>query len=218
MNKLYKKISFITSTKWSGTLLLVSIIFMVPFTKVKAQDDRRFGAGIKAGVNLAQIDGDNLFGFDQIGAMGGITALARINRVLDLNVEFLFSQRGSHFSKNDPPLVAFRLNYLEVPFILNVKDWLTNTGEKSYYRMHFQGGFSLGRLISSSSLSGLDQDFKKNDLSWLIGFNYYYASRWALNARYTRSLTPLIEFTSNNNEVRMISYFLSLGLQYRFNP
>jgi hypothetical protein len=119
--------------------------------------------------------------------------------------------------RHDPPFTQFSLHYLEIPVIFCVKDWLNEEGETPYYRMQFQGGFSFGRLINSSSYSGDDQYFKKNDLSWIGGINYYYTRNWAVSARYTSSLTPLYRYIKNGQSIKMISYFISLGLNYRFN-
>ena len=113
--------------------------------------------------------------------------------------------------------VNFKLNYIDIPILIVIKDWLNVEGEKKYYHMNFFGGLSLGYLISSSSLFGEDEDFRKSDLSWILGASYFYTQNWGVTAKYTRSLTPLYKYYQGNTEVKMISYFISLGLNYKFN-
>ena len=178
---------------------------------------QRFFGGIKAGMNFAQIDGDGVFGFNKFAYNAGFMGGFKLKKITELQIEMLYSLRGSRYGRHDPPFTQFSLHYLEIPVIFCVKDWLNEEGETPYYRMQFQGGFSFGRLINSSSYSGDDQYFKKNDLSWIGGINYYYTRNWAVSARYTSSLTPLYRYIKNGQSIKMISYFISLGLNYRFN-
>jgi hypothetical protein len=183
-----------------------------------SQEKLRFSGGLHSGLNMAQIDGDGISGFRQLGFNGGVFGQARLKRNMAFGVEFNYSQRGSHYGKNDIDLVVIRLNYIEVPVMFIIKDWKVEVNQREYERMHFMGGLSFGRLISASSLTGIHEEFNKNDLSWLAGFSYYYSYHWGIKLRYTRSFTPLRRAIINNAEVPMISYFLSLGLVYQFNP
>lgn len=177
---------------------------------------QRFGAGMQMGINLAQIDGDGIYGFNKFGANGGIFATTKFGKISEMLVQFLYSGRGSHSKQDDRVRINYRLHYIEIPLVYTFKDWAGVDRDHEYYKMHFHGGLSYGRLISSSSLNNWDENFKKNDLSWLAGFTYYYSYNLGVSGRYTRSIIPLYRFIENNTEMKMISYFISLGLVYNF--
>ena len=52
-------------------------------------------AGLVAGLNASQIDGDDLAGFDKVGLTGGIKTTMEFESVWRMNMEFLYSERGS---------------------------------------------------------------------------------------------------------------------------
>lgn len=199
---------------------MIKIVFsalLVVLLSKNPLESQTFGGGIQAAGCLAQIDGDKVFGFHKPGYQVAVYGTARISKITDLEIQFSFNQRGSRSTKNDLTDIKFTLNYLDVPVLFVVKDWMNLEADQEYYRMHFFGGFSVGKLVSSSSFSGVDKDFKPFDFSWLAGLKYFYTENWALTARYTRSLLPIYKYPDGNREIKMISYFISLGLNYKFN-
>ncbi len=197
------------------TSLFYLILFELAITNTI--DGQRFGGGLKLAGTLSQIDGDNAYGFHRAGFEAGVYGRARLSNNVDLEIDFSYNQRGSLSTADDRSQVNFKLNYIDIPVLIVVKDWLNSESEKKYYHMHFFGGLSLGYLISSSSLFGEDEGFRKSDLSWILGASYFYTRNWGVTAKYTRSITPLYTYYQTNTEVKMISYFISLGLNYKFN-
>ena len=96
--------------------LLLFIAFLCLLGAATAQpstEGRRFIAGLVAGVNLSQIDGDDLVGYDQIGLNAGARVATVLSPRWQLSMELLFSQQGSRKTRNDPPSAALeniRLN------------------------------------------------------------------------------------------------------------
>lgn len=178
---------------------------------------RLFHGGIKAGLNLAQIDGDEVLGYDKWAYHAGLTGGFSLGGIHEIQLEFLYSLRGSRYTRLDTVPAKFSLHYLEIPLIYCLKDWLSDDEKNPYYKVHFQGGLSSGFLFNSSSYNGQDENFNRFDLSWLLGVQFFPRRDLGAYFRYTSSLTPLDRFTKNGREIRMISYFLSLGLNYRFN-
>lgn len=200
-----------------GWFLFALILFFGHSQDGIAQKEKRFYGGLKLGMNLSQIDGDSVLGFDKLAYNGGFFTGFHLGKTSEIQLEFLYSLRGSKYTKRDLRPIKYNLEYIEVPLIFGFKDWLIEDDQHRYYRIHFQGGLSFGRLFRSSSYNKWDEQFEKNDLSWLLGFNYYFNYNLALNCRYTSSFTPLYRYTINDQEIKMISYFISLGLNYRFN-
>lgn len=192
-------------------------IVLIEFFFVNGMNAQRFGGGIHLAGVLSQIDGDDAYGFNKAGFEAGVYGKAKLSRISDLEIHFSYNQRGSRSTIDDIRVVKFNLNYIDIPVLFVLKDWLNAEGSPEYYRMNFFGGLSVGRLISSSSLTRLDEDFRKTDLSWIVGTTYFYARSWGITAKYTHSITPLYVFPQGNRQVKMISYFISLGLNYSFN-
>ncbi len=189
---------------------------------------QRFSAGIVGGLNASQIDGDMLAGFDKVGLMGGITAKVNFESRFAMNIEFLYTQRGSKpdiFSPEYDPNINIFLHYAELPVYVSLGDWWQEEGE--YYKVSAHAGLSYGRLISArtvdyfhpseSSYDLLVPYFNQNDLSWLVGVAYQINSHFGFSGRYTREIIPLLSPKKNNllNE-RLTSYYLTLRLEYYF--
>lgn len=168
------------------------------------------------GLNLAQLDGDNIIGYNKAGITTGLKVSFNLNDKLDGNVELLYSQRGSSLKlfKTDTAVV---LSYIELPFYISYKDWYVEEGK--YYRMLGHLGLSVGGL-ASKSVRGFsrftDEDFSDRDLSFLVGATYYFTEHVGFTARYTRSLNKLLKDDSLDPTGYLLSYFWSLRAEYKF--
>ena len=196
--------------------IFIILFFTVISNELSAQNSPRFSSGVAAYFNAAQIDGDEIAGFNRFGYTVGAFGRARLKKNMDLGLEIKYSTRGSRYGKNDPPIVNIGLKYIEVPVLFIIKDWLKEDEKNKFYKMEFLGGLSAARLISSSSLNNIHPEFKKFDLSWTAGFSYFTTKHFAYAARYTRSFTPVYSYEKNGQNIRLISYFISLGLEYKF--
>jgi outer membrane immunogenic protein len=195
---------------------IVFYLFFVQIFFINTVFSQRFGGGLKLAATFSQIDGDDVYGFNKFGYEAGIYGSASLSKIMDLEIHFSYNQRGSRSTSDDISTVKIDLNYLDVPVLLVIKDWLNEDGEKDYYRVNVFGGFSLGRLISSSSNTRIDEDFSKTDFSWILGASYFFTPGWGVSAKYTRSFTSLLDRNVNGAQIKMISYFISLGLNYKF--
>jgi len=189
---------------------------------------QRFATAAVAGFNASQVDGDMLAGFDKVGFTGGIKAVVDFESAFDLNVEFLYSKRGSRpdiFNPEYDPDINFNLSYIELPVYMSLGDWWQEEGE--YYKVSVQAGLSYGRLINASvedyfhleeeSYELLVPYFSDNDLSWIVGATYKMSSHWAITGRYTRGIIPLLDPEKHNIATdKLTSYFLTFRAEYYF--
>lgn len=207
-------------------IVLSFFILAMSLHQVEAQE-QRFKAGVILGVNLAQIDGDNSNGYIKPGISGGLRAAAIISDKIDLSFEILFDQRGSRSQKIfDENFFPFRItnNYISVPVLFNFQDWLDESEE--YYKLHFHGGLSYGRLISTSIndedlnsiFESIRDDFRRDDISAVVGATFYTGPHLAITGRFSRSLTPLYKNGDGPVMVRIpfISKHLTLRVLYMF--
>lgn len=189
---------------------------------------QRFSAAAVAGVNASQIDGDLLAGFDKMGLTAGIKTEVNLESAFKINIEFLFTQRGSKpdiFNPEYDPDIEVHLNYAEIPVYVSLGDWWQEKEE--YHKVSAHAGISFGRLISArtfdyfhlneKSLDKLVPYFNNTDLSWLVGATYHFNSKWAVTGRYTREIVPLLSPEKHNLAVeRLLSYYVTFRMEYYF--
>jgi hypothetical protein len=217
---------------------LLFIFFILSTNFVNAQN--RFKAGVAIGLNLAQLDGDLQQGYDKSGLNLGLKGFVIIKPQFDISAELFFNQKGAIYS--DKPNIVdtkklytnFTLNYADVLFLANFN--INPNEAETHYKHTFHTGISLGRLLNSKTVaqrgslpqSDFEQDltknYKSNDVSFVIGWSWYFNKRMGITLRHTLSMTDLYE---NPNPVNiqslgvsgyrsLRSYYLSAQFFYNF--
>jgi hypothetical protein len=155
---------------------------------------QRFRAGVVAGFNLSQIDGDLYSGFDKINFEGGICGTARFDYRSEIVIEFLYVGKGSRFGnfregRSDNNLNnSIAMHYVEVPFLFRHK-W--NSTPKGYF---VEVGVSFARLIGTQidqlSLNSKGiyfddfvEDFERNEFTGLAGVGYQFSDHFGIKLR-----------------------------------
>lgn len=180
-----------------------------------------FGANVVVGGNMAQMSGDASAGFNKVGIHAGIKGTVRLNYRSEMGIGIIYDQRGSKsgkiFSSSVFPF-NISLDYINVPVTYSFKDWYDD--ERKYYKLHFTGGISYGRLfrreMTGSRISeGCLQNIRENDLSWLLGASYYWSPSWAVTAFHQRTVIDANkELGDCTSDLR--PYNWTLRLEYRF--
>ena len=209
------------------TLSLLFCCLLCCLLLQSAYGQQRFKAGLIAGVNASQIDGDRSAGYHKLGLMGGLRGIAILTDKTDLSIDLLYSQRGSQselIQGNNFIPFKIKINYIEVPILYNYKDWLVEEDNEEYYKMNFAIGLAYGRLISTeiedefpnSSLVALGDFFRKDDLSFAIGATVFFTRKVGVAFRWTRSLNLLFKNTDSTPNARsMRGKFLTFHLLYQ---
>lgn len=211
-----------------GTKILIALIIfgLSAHNHLWAQETGTFSAGLIAGLNASQIDGDQIAGFNRIGLTAGIRGSAQLSEKLDFNVEFLYSERGSRpdlFNSQFDPEINISLKYAEVPVYIGFYDWLVD----DYYKVKVHAGLSYGRLIQSSTVDAfvddpldlelLSDSFNDNDLSWIIGASLFFSKNVGMTIRYTRYINKLLNPADLGiNAAALRSYFITVRGEYNF--
>lgn len=165
------------------------------------EDPRTFYAGLIAGANLSQVDGDNYAGYHKVGLNVGGIVYTHIAEHLAVSLEILFSQKGAKGNKEQAATTGSTgfiinryqttLNYAEIPIQLNYFD---------KRRSHFGGGLSYSQLITAKETAtttptyGEDFDkypFRKSDLNFVLGGNLHVWEGLFLNLRFQYSLLSI---------------------------
>jgi len=216
--------------------IIISFFFCFLWINQSIQAQERFRAGAMLGFNLAQLDGDNISGYNKTGISGGLRVATVFNRRLDFMVEMLYTQTGSRHKSDGRPLdfssnikpVHIRLNFVEVPLMIN---YHFKQLENKLFRYEFFAGASFGRLISTKvteepSVSGrtptyadLVEDFNKNQVGIILGIKYNFDENLGVALRHTIAANRLYlnEDFDGSELYQMRSFFLSLHAMYMFD-
>lgn len=194
------------------TLYYLALIFLTISLNTTDINAQRFKGSAVLGLNFSQIDGDDLAGFNKVGLTGGFKLDSPLNDKWDMSLEMLYSKRGSSTGfgfGGDANLTS--LQYLSVPILVSLKDWYIK--DEDYHKVSAHGGLDFGYMFSAKSTNDIYQadvnNFKKVDISLLVGINYKFTRKLGLTIRYTRSYTSLLP----NN---VISYFITIRTEYSF--
>lgn len=172
---------------------LTILLLLLPLTLPAQQ---RIHAFVSSGVTIAQIEGDELKGFTQVGYIGGVGALSSIssNNRWGLSLEALYSQRGCYNNSSDPYNVSIHLNYIDIPLLLHYQD--------PYGGMLIGAGLCYGRLVQQPHgilkynseyfyPDTTDMTFLSNDLSVMADFRFTVWRGLQFNVRWQYSLMPI---------------------------
>lgn len=149
-----------------------------------------FRASIIAGGNFSQIDGDDLFGFHQLGANAGVRVVALLGDRWRVGPEILFSQQGARRNQNSLNISAFDqidLTMLEVPLMVYYKDW----------RLTAEMGFSYQRLFDYTVISSGGEDItfatplNENLVAFKAGVTFFVTPRFGLNMRWSKHVNNI---------------------------
>lgn len=168
-----------------------------------ALDAQKFMGAAMAGMNISQVDGDEVYGYDRFGAHIGAAAILPIKN-WDITLETVFNQKGAYqdriyldSARQLNGKYDLRLNYIEVPLMGHYTDRKFIT---------VGAGFSWGRLVSVREVEhdGWQEPysdsvpFNKNDFNVLADVQIRVWKRLKFNIRYAYSIVPIRERTFLN--------------------
>lgn len=185
-----KKIATIQVGKW--IMLTLSIFAFSISTKAQFIKSEAI-----VGMNLSQVDGDEVYGFHRIGANVGAGVLVPFGKKgrWDASFEALFSQNGAYQSPQYTDSLSYEyklhLNYAQIPVLVMYTD-------KEF--ISFGAGFSWGRLVGAKewehgqvvdSTTLNSGTYDKNDFCILADIRIRVYKALKFNLRYQYSLTKI---------------------------
>jgi hypothetical protein len=172
------------------------------------------GVGL-IGLNLSQIDGDTMHGFDRAGLSLGAKLYFQTNQKYNIALEMLYSQRGSapSLSKlNDPR--SIKLNFIELPMVLTFNDWYIE--KDKYYKVGVDVGLGYSYLFGINAPYYNEDHFRRHELGYLIGAYLRFNKKIGINVRYSSSFSNVYKNPIDDLSV-LKSYFLTLRSEIYFN-
>lgn len=180
---------------------------------------QRFDAGLIAGFNGTQVEGDELRGYHKVGALGGIYVQTDIAPAIVAGMEIKYSQKGARKKydpkKPDVDKYVMRLGYIDIPLFM---------GFRANERSMIIGGIAPGILIHSKELNSdgeiPEQDrqtFNTFDLQPFVGFQFDFLERVSLDLRLAISVIPCSDQSGSNYYFHngLFNNVISLAFYYR---
>lgn len=150
---------------------------------------QNLGGGLSFGANFAQIDDDNVGGFNQAGlSLGGFTVF-QLNDWLQLQPEMIFDQIGARTKDGS---YNVRFNYIDIPLLVNFKIGVMLGDEK--HDLKLQAGPVFGFLMNATDrLNNISQTdaYNRVDPRGAVGASFELSSDISFVARFQYSLTRM---------------------------
>ncbi|WP_303921699.1 porin family protein [Draconibacterium sediminis] len=180
---------------------------------------QRFDAGIIAGFNGTQVEGDNLKGYHKAGILAGLFVQTDIAPAIVAGMEIKYSQKGSRraFDPKQPDIDKYvmRLGYIDIPIFMAFR-----TNDRSM----IIGGIAPGVLIHSKEVNSDGeipepdrQDFNTFDLQPFVGFQFDFLEHASVDLRFALSVLPCSDKSETNYYFHngLFNNVISLALYYR---
>ena len=184
-------------------------------------------AAVLAGMNLTQVDGDEVYGFHKVGLNLGAAVIIPFSDHWEVSIELSYSQKGSyqkpHYDHDSlTGEYRLKLNYLEVPVLVhfNDKDKVKFGLGLGWGRLVGVEEYEHGNLVPTTNRNG---PYSTYDFFGLADIRFRVYKRLKLNIRYgysfvkirTRTYTPP---GSNDSWTRkQYNNYWTLRLIYVFN-
>jgi len=212
---IYKLTSYIVISNIRSYSLVFSIFYLILFTQYAIAQN--FTGAIHGGMNLTQLTGDNLSGFNTIGLHSGLSISYPIGSdKKEIAMEMLYNRKGSNDSNPVSGLnQSIQLDYLSIPILYRWGEWFNET--KGYYNFYLELGPVINRLFSANSSNtfydDLTDQFNKWDLGLTGGINARISSKVSATIRYERSINKIYSLDGSNLR-GLQSYLISTRLDY----
>ena len=190
---------------------VVALLVLTPIASWSAHDVM---LGVKAGVNVANFTGDDVFhNSSHTGAVAGVFARYGLSRSWSLQPEALFTMRGAEFAVDDIRTEQ-HINYFEVPVLARF-GW----GHGASFRPSLFAGPSVAFLLKNEIVDGAEINLKGQtgtrdvEAGAILGAGLEYAlgaGDLMLDARYEMGLVSWSEDLDVRNST--LSFMLGYGI------
>ncbi len=176
-----------------------------------------FTGGPVFGLNLAQVDGDQYFGYNKAGISAGVFVRIHYTSRLSTGVEILYSQKGSRgeavlSSSYMGTYIAtchIGLNYVEVPV----------TMQYTYASFNAEAGLSYSRLVKTDewilvdppvAIDNVKNRFNNTDINYVFGLSRKVYKNLVANIRFQYSMISI-------RPIERVPYGYAYGTKGQFN-
>jgi hypothetical protein len=186
-------------------ILIMTLAFAV------AANAEGSGFGLKAGVNFANISGDDTDELNSLtGFVGGLFMDIPMSPTISIQPEIFYSQKGAKFTELNTD-VSIKLDYVDIPVLFKY----TMAGESA--RPYFLFGPSIGFSINSElSADGQSEDLDNvasTDFGLVFGIGVNF-QKFLIEGRYGLGLSNILDEDSGSDSLNNTAFQLMLGYSF----
>ncbi|WP_322550602.1 porin family protein [Flavobacterium psychraquaticum] len=169
-------------------LLLVAAIAVLAVSNINAQEIK---FGVKGGLNLANVSGDNTKAFDPVTSFNlGLMSEISITDKFSFQPELMYSGQGYSFNSDN----VVELSYLNIPLMAK------------YYvakGLSIEAGPQIGYLFSAKNESvDVKDSFKKIDFGANVGLGYKLENGLNFGVRYNLGLSNINNISGSSDKYK----------------
>ena len=169
-------------------LLLVAAIAVLAVSNINAQETK---FGVKGGLNLANVSGDNTKAFDPVTSFNlGLMSEISITDKFSFQPELMYSGQGYSFNSDN----VVELSYLNIPLMAK------------YYvakGLSIEAGPQIGYLFSAKNESvDVKDSFKKIDFGANVGLGYKLENGLNFGVRYNLGLSNINNISGSSDKYK----------------
>ena len=189
-------------------IFFLALFAIVTVTTIQAQ----IKFGVKAGANFSKFSGsdaklDDISPKFKVGFAGGGLVNIKINEMLSVQPELLYSMEGTKYSQDGDKLI-YKTDYINIPIMVQYN---TTSG------FYAETGPQVGFLISAKATDGdnsvdVKDSFKGINFSWGVGLGYKLPAGIGIGARYNFGLANIVD--DGDSKVQLGG--LHVGVFYTF--
>ncbi len=172
-----------------------SLLIIFLFLTASLGFGQSFKGHLRGGINISQIDGDGLGGYNKLGFLAGAgVSFPDTGRVWRFRQELYYIQKGSRASGKDFGLgQRYRLHYLEAALLADFRPFQQD--------LSLPFGVSIGYLldasVSNSNVSVSTDIFRNTDMNLIAGVGYELLPKLWLEGRFSYSIYNIYKSSSN---------------------
>lgn len=207
--------------KYSQILILAVLLFAF-----HSAFPQKFRGGVTLGLNVTQVDGDEIYGFRKYGFHGGAIGTIPLRKNFLISLETLYSQKGANQRARTAYYRQYRveLDYVEVPVLVqyNDRDMFTVGAGIAYGRLVGVKEWEKG-VRTSTTLFGENAAYDRADYLVLVDVKFRIIQRLSMNVRYQYSINKIrvAKFTDDYQmrewERNQYNNLVTFRLAYMFN-
>lgn len=170
------------------------LFFSVLFVRKGASQE--IGLGFVAGMCFAQIDGDNLAGYNNLGPYGGLKGTVALKEDWELETQINYILKGTRTAAHQLNFYNVNLHYLEFPVLINYvwggiweELWedlgiVLTAGLSPNYLIHGVEDRGFGK-------EDIAEDLFRVDLTGTLGVGFRLTEKTMIRIRFNHSLTSV---------------------------
>ena len=186
--------------------LLFPFLIVFFFCGMNVATAQSFNAGLIAGATFSQVDGDNYFGFHQLGFTAGAYVNLPMDDYFSAQMELKYSLLGAHSSDKEVNEYYYnpyslRLHYAEIPLMLRYNLGVFRVSGRPLDFITLEAGASIDVRLKATE--DVDADYRVTTRRWNAfsmtgnaGIHFAFNEHWGFGARFMYSVVPC-RFTGN---------------------